>query len=311
MPAKVFFCYAHEDEELLNKLKTHLMPLQRQGLIDVWYDRDISAGTVWEQEIEEHLNTAQIVLLLVSPDFMNSDYCYSIELKRSIERHDRKEARVIPIILRHVYWQGVLGKLQALPTDAIPVMSSSWHYQDEAFYNVAEGIRKVVEQLIPKSSLSSPTSLPVQPSILEPKIPPTPPMQSLPVRKPTQPLGTTLHTYYGHGGVHSVAWSPNGNRIASGEYGAVRVWDAVDGRKVVTYKGHNGFVQSVTWSPDGSRIASAGDGKAVQVWDAVDGRKVMTYKGHNGSVYSVAWSPDGSYIASGSDDKTVKVWQAV
>src|ERR1700737_5079665 len=117
MPIKIFFCYAREDEPLLNKLKTHLRPLQRQGLIDVWYDRDISAGTEWEREISQHLNASQVILLLVSPDFMNSDYCYGIEMKRAMERHEREEVRIIPIVLRPVYWQGVLGKLHVLPKD--------------------------------------------------------------------------------------------------------------------------------------------------------------------------------------------------
>src|SRR5262249_50735632 len=102
MPITIFFCYAREDEALLNKLKALLRPLQRQSIIDVWYDRDISAGTEWEQEIDRYLNAARIILLLVSPDFMNSDYCYSIEMKRAVERHERKEARVIPVILHHV-----------------------------------------------------------------------------------------------------------------------------------------------------------------------------------------------------------------
>src|SRR2546421_3997894 len=97
MPIKVFFCYAHEDEPLLNKLKAHLRPLKRQGLIDVWHDRNISAGSDWEQEIKEQLNSAQIILLLVSPDFMACNYINNVELKRAIERHQRGEARVIPI----------------------------------------------------------------------------------------------------------------------------------------------------------------------------------------------------------------------
>jgi hypothetical protein len=145
MPVQIFCCYAHEDELLLNKLKSHLRPLQRQRLIDLWYDRDISAGTDWEQEITTRLDTAQIVLLLVSPSFMDSDYCYSVEMKRAIERHERGDVRIIPIILRPVYWHGSsLDKLQALPTNAKPV--KSWSDQDEAFYNVVEGIRKVIEQ---------------------------------------------------------------------------------------------------------------------------------------------------------------------
>src|ERR1700730_9392472 len=114
MAVKIFFCYAHEDEALLKKLQTQLMPLQRQGLIDLWHDREISAGTAWEREISQHLNAADIILLLISPDFMNSDYCYSIEMKQAINRHILGKAQVIPVILSHVHWQGEpLGKLQA------------------------------------------------------------------------------------------------------------------------------------------------------------------------------------------------------
>src|SRR5260370_18759401 len=136
----IFCCYAHEDEALLNKLKAQLKPLQREGLIDTWHDRDISAGSEWEIAIHEQLDAAQIILLLVSPDFMNSDYCYSVEMKRALERHVQKEACVIPIILRPVYWQGApFSKLQMLPTDAKPV--TTWHNQDEAFLNITRGIR--------------------------------------------------------------------------------------------------------------------------------------------------------------------------
>src|SRR6266446_8502742 len=172
MPVKIFCCYAHEDEALLNKLKTHLRPLQRQGLIDVWYDRDISAGTEWEQEIKQHLNTAQIILLLVSPDFMDSDYCYSIEMKRAIERHARGEATVIPVIVRPVYWHGEpLGKLQALPTDGKPVTSSDWHDPDRAWYDVTNGIYKVVMLLTsPPAFASPPVPGEIQQEIAKPSV---------------------------------------------------------------------------------------------------------------------------------------------
>src|SRR5579864_3276268 len=112
MSVKIFCCYAHEDESLLSKLKSHLKALQRQGLIDLWYDHDISAGTEWEQEINDQINAAEIILLLISPDFIASDYCYGVEMKRALDRHERGEARVIPIILRPVYWQEApFGKL--------------------------------------------------------------------------------------------------------------------------------------------------------------------------------------------------------
>jgi hypothetical protein len=152
MAIKIFFCYAHEDEDLLRKLKTHLSPLKRAGLIDIWHDRDISAGTEWEEEIGKQLENAQIILLLVSPDFVASDYCYSKEMQRALERHERGDARVIPIILRPVYWEVTpLNKLQALPTNAKPVMSSSWKSLDEAFFDVINGILIVLLELISKS----------------------------------------------------------------------------------------------------------------------------------------------------------------
>ena len=145
MPVKIFICYAHEDEALLIRLKAHLKPLERQGQIENWHDRNISAGSEWEQEISQRLNDAQIILLLISPDFMNSEYCYGTELKRALERHKRGEVLVVPVIGRHVYWQGTLGQLQALPKDAIPITDPYWHDQDRALHNVTEGLRNIVD----------------------------------------------------------------------------------------------------------------------------------------------------------------------
>ena len=153
-PVEIFCCYAHGDQLLLNKLKAHLTPLQRQGLITIWADTNIGAGAEWESEIKKHLNSAQIILLLVSPDFMSSEYCYSIEMKRAIERHECGEARVIPVILRPVYWQQApFGKLQALPQSAKPITDPGWHDIDRALYNVTEAIYKTVEDLATQRSI--------------------------------------------------------------------------------------------------------------------------------------------------------------
>jgi AAA+ ATPase superfamily predicted ATPase len=151
MPVEIFFCYAHEDEPLRQGLEKQLRALKRQGLIDVWHDRKIGVGTDWEEEIDKHLNKAQVILLLISPDFMDSDYCYGIEMMRAIERHERGEAHVIPIILRPVYWQGApFGKLQALPTNAKPV--TRWGNRDDAFLDIANGIRNAVQHLLEQPS---------------------------------------------------------------------------------------------------------------------------------------------------------------
>lgn len=146
---EVFCCYAREDQELLQKLKNHLMPLKREGLITLWADTNITAGAEWEKEIRLHLNTSHIILLLISSDFMASDYCYSIEMTRAIERHKSGEAQVIPIILRSTDWQGApFAKLQALPHNARPIISSEWNYPDEGFADVARGIRHVVKAIL-------------------------------------------------------------------------------------------------------------------------------------------------------------------
>src|SRR2546430_17246710 len=127
MAVEIFFCYAREDEEHRKRLEKHLQALKRQEIIDMWHDRMISAKAEWSRQIDRHLNTAKIILLLVSPDFMSSDYCYSQEMLRAMERHERGDARVIPVILRPVYWQGApFGKLQVLPTDAKAIISRDW-----------------------------------------------------------------------------------------------------------------------------------------------------------------------------------------
>lgn len=163
MPKSIFFCYAHADEWLLNKLQAHLSPLQRQGLIDVWHDRDISAGAEWKQEINRHLDEADIILLLVSPDFMASDYCYSIEMKKALERHAKGETHVIPIILRPIYWQEALGRLQVLPTDGKPATDPDWFSLDRALLDITIGIRNVIKMIDRRSTAAEPNNPKKQP----------------------------------------------------------------------------------------------------------------------------------------------------
>ena len=153
----IFYSYAHEDERLRKKLDEHLALLQHQGLITGWNDRDISAGTEWAKEINTHLETAQIILLLVSSSFLASEYCYSREMRRALERHDAGTTRVIPIILRPVYyWHNApFGKLQALPTDGKPISGGGWRNMDEAFTNVVSGIHKAVNELRAQNSTAS------------------------------------------------------------------------------------------------------------------------------------------------------------
>ncbi len=147
-PAKVievFISYAQEDERLMRKLEKHLTTLKHQGYITFWNNLRITAGKEWNNEINRHLSTAHVILLLISSDFMASDYCTSVEVKKALLRHDAGECRVIPIILRPVYWRiAPVSKLQSLPADGKPI--TEWHNKDKAFANIAEEIQKVIKE---------------------------------------------------------------------------------------------------------------------------------------------------------------------
>jgi predicted helicase len=142
----LFYSYAHEDETLRDQLDKHLSLLKRQGTISDWYDRDIAAGSVRAEEVERRLKTARIILLLVSPAFIASDYCYGVEMQVAMQRHVAGEATVIPIILRPCDWEAApFGALQALPKDAKAV--TMWANRDAAYTDIVKGIRGLVAKI--------------------------------------------------------------------------------------------------------------------------------------------------------------------
>lgn len=140
MPATVFFSYSHADEALRDQLEKQLAILRRQGVIETWHDRRIGAGVEWARAIDAHVQQDDIILLLVSPDFLASDYCYDKEMLRAVARHDAGEAIIIPVILRPCDWQGTpFAKLQAVPTDGRAI--TTWPDRDQAMLEVARAVR--------------------------------------------------------------------------------------------------------------------------------------------------------------------------
>jgi hypothetical protein len=153
MPS-VFFSYSHADEALRDQLEKQLSLLKRQGIIDVWHDRRIGAGQDFAKEIDRHVETDDIILLLVSADFIDSDYCYDKEMIRAMERHEAGEAIVIPVILRACDWHGApFGKLNATPPDGRPV--TQYPDRDQALLEVAKAVRGAAERLKPRSARST------------------------------------------------------------------------------------------------------------------------------------------------------------
>ena len=147
-PISLFYSYAHEDESLRDELAGHLKILERRGLINAWHDRQIVPGQAWGQAIDQHLLTADLVLLLVSKDFIGSDYIWGVELAQAMQRQQAQQCEVVPIIVRAVDIDPADAedlpflKLQALPPDLLPV--TSWTNRDEAWTQVAKGLRAIV-----------------------------------------------------------------------------------------------------------------------------------------------------------------------
>ena len=153
----VFFSYSHADEQLRDQLDKQLSLLKRQGFIDTWHDRRISAGAELAKSIDDRLEACEIILLLVSSDFLASDYCYDIEMTRAMERHAKGEAVVIPVILRPCLWQDApFGKLMATPLDGKPVTQHA--DLDAAFLEIAQAIKQTVE-LLSKKTEAAPKSV--------------------------------------------------------------------------------------------------------------------------------------------------------
>jgi hypothetical protein len=170
MPAKIFVSYSHEDEAMRARLEVHLKPLIREGLIDAWHDRRLLAGDNIDEGISEALESADIILFLVSPDFLASNYCIEREFKRALERQQAGLARAVAIILEPCDWMHPpLSQFLALPEDGIPI--SKWPIHNEAFLYVVKQIRLILETLPvskgPASSSPAPVArvgIPFQPT---------------------------------------------------------------------------------------------------------------------------------------------------
>lgn len=146
MSARLFFSYSHKDEALRDQLEVHLAMLKKQGLIDTWHDRRISAGEHLDESIKIEIEKADVVLLLLSADFLASDYCYEIEAALALSKHRSGHGRAISVILRPCDWVNTpLKDYLATPKDGLPV--TKWPDIDEAFLDVTKSIRLAIEQI--------------------------------------------------------------------------------------------------------------------------------------------------------------------
>jgi tricorn protease-like protein len=310
MAIRIFCCHDDTDEMLLNKLKKKLKPLENKGLIKVYDKRDIPRGTVWQDEMDRHLQTSQIILLLFSNLFIQSADYDKIQ-KQAMEQHNLGKAIVVPVILYSSSWrQTSFGGITPLPTKGIPITSTQWRTEDEAFFDVVDGIHKIASGL----TKTSPMNPPPLPLVITP---PVSPVWNVPTRILTRPQFPTKvedivlrQTFSEHlGGVGSIAISSDGLYLASGSNdGTIKLGSLSAGQFLSTLAKLSGGVMSVAISRDGQLLASGSDEKEIHVWYLPRQQLLPTLTGHTASVTSVAISPNGKTLASGSEDKTVHLW---
>jgi len=147
-PIKVFFSYSHKDTDFMKHLSVHLAPLRRLEKIEVWTDKAIQAGEEWDVEIENNLRDSNVILLLVSADFVASSYIWKKEIPMALKLEKETKARVVPIYLRPFDFSGLnFSKNQMIPKDSGENLKaiSQWENMDEAYMEVAGKIREVIE----------------------------------------------------------------------------------------------------------------------------------------------------------------------
>jgi internalin A len=143
-PLKLFISYAHEDESWRAKLGPNLDLLQREGLVELWYDLKIVAGDKWDDEIKRKLYEAELYVFLMSTDLLVSDYVQETELPIARQRHDANQARLVPVVVRRCSWTNSVGDIQGLPKAGKPV--KEWKDRDQAFFDVEKGLRETIEE---------------------------------------------------------------------------------------------------------------------------------------------------------------------
>lgn len=243
---EVFFSYAHEDEALRKRLEQHFSFLRREGKLAHWHDGEIKAGEEWRGKIERRLNSADVILLLVSAAFADSDFCFSIEMERAMERHNAGEAVVVPILLHPCDWQRAsFAKLQMLPGGDEAI--SEWLNTEKALYEVARGVREVIEGLIAKRSEGSQPITAEEQNIPSAQIPPPPAIEFVPrkyrgdrdivehLKRELTRTPKRLIVLWGEGGVGKTTIAAEAVRAMSGVFGERVVWASAEKRADFTY----------------------------------------------------------------------------
>lgn len=146
-PVRLFYSYSHKDEDYRVEFENQLRSLRNQGWVEDWHDRMLVPGQNWEREIDKRLFSSDLILLLISVNFISSDYCWQVEMEQALELHERGLATVIPVMVHPCEMRSTpFRRIQGLPPGLRPI--STWENQDSAWAEVAKGICDVISQML-------------------------------------------------------------------------------------------------------------------------------------------------------------------
>jgi WD40 repeat protein len=324
-PPTIFFSYSHKDRKLRNYLEKHLSALKQQAIISAWHDDCILPGQEWDEAVKSSLNSAQIILLLISADYLASDYINRIELAQAMERHERGAAVVIPVILRPVYWRDTpFAKLKALPLDGRAV--TKWSTIDEAFENVAHGIKSAAEALMHNA--------PSRDEEVDQTLDLNRPITIRRIRKQEKIDAKVIANVAFHPEGHLMAYSLDNklfllqlsdvfpehlgahskpeHRFPNG--GSLLVPHAADcdGGEFTgsnECEAHIYRITDISFSPDGDLIASSDTNGNVKFWSLETRECIAELSEHTDAVTSITFSPQGAFFASAGYDEFIHIWE--
>lgn len=325
-PPTIFFSYSHRDRKLRDHLERHLSALKQQAIISSWHDGSVLPGQEWDEAIKSNLNSAQIILLLISADFLSSDYINRIELTRALERHQQGAAVVIPIILRPVYWGNTpFAKLKVLPLDGKAVIK--WATIDEAFENVAQGIKIAAEALL--------RNAPSQYSEVDESLDLDRPITIRRIRKQEKIDAQVIANVAFHPNGHLMAYSLDNKlfllqlsdvfpeRLGVHSKADHRVPNAPDVTRLPSTsasdcgeftashecEAHIHRITDISFSPVGDLVASSDTNGNIKFWSLETRECIGEISEHSDAVTSITFSPQGSFFASAGYDEFIHIWQ--